>query len=208
MTFDELVDRVVAQFDCTQPQAVAWGNERHRRMVGEANWRLAERDFGNTLVGITDYDLPEDVDNVSILMLGADTDPLAHVSVQDMATLRAGGRLNGADAAYTIYADANGVKKFRIWPAPDTAGIDILGFTAIDPAAMAYGTGASPIIPVQFHPYLKDGMFADALEEVENRWDLAQPFELRYEQGIERLRRHKSARAGGGTQQIVLDTGR
>jgi hypothetical protein len=203
MTFDELVDRVVARFDCTQAEAAAWLNERHRRMVGESLWRLAETDFGPTVVNQSDYALPDSVENVAFLMLGADTDPLARIRPEDMALLRSGGTLSGADQAFAMYADAVGVHKLRIWPTP-TSVVEIIGLTAIDPATMVYGAGASPVIPVQFHSYLKDGAFADGFEEIEARWDLAGPFEQRYETGIQKLRRYRVARLASHDAQITL----
>lgn len=203
MTFDQLVDRVVSMFDIDQATVVLWANERHKRMVGEALYRLAELSLGNTVAGQSDYALPDADLDVALLQVGADTEPYFRTNAAELARVRAGiAFVNDAPGAFALYADSAGVQKIRLYPTPTVSGTAIVGFGSIAPADMTYGGGASPIIPTHLHPFLLDGVIADGYEQVDERWDLAGPHEQRYEAGIDKLRRFKNTRVGGGTTSV------
>ena len=204
MTFDQLVDRVVAMFDTAPTEVTFWANQRHKRMVGEALYRLAELSLGNTVAGQSDYDLPEADIDIALLQVGADTEPYVRGGVPEMVGLRAGTHsVNNAPGAFSIYADAAGDLKIRLNPTPTASGTAIIGWGVIESADLTYGSGAALLPPAHLHSYLLDGVIADAHAQIENRWDLAAPFEQRYELGIDKLRRFKNSRVGGGPTRIA-----
>jgi hypothetical protein len=204
VTFDQLVDRFLQQFDTDQPTAVSIANERHKRMVAEAEYRLAETSLGNTVAGTSDYALADTTLNIAFIQIGAG-EPYIRASERQMVGLRNGTQhVNGdADGAFSFYADADGDEFVRINPTPTASGQAITAWSVIDPVDMTYGGGFSPIIPAHLHSSLLDGMIADGYEQIENNPDRATQHEARYEAGITKLRRHKNARLGGGPTQVV-----
>ena len=204
MTFDAVVDRILAMFDTDQPTAVSFVNERHKRMIGEAEFRLAEHSLGNTVAGQSDYALADTVEHLRYLLIGADTEPYIRASEMQMLEIRSGrSSVEDAPGAFSMYFDSAGVEKVRINPTPSTSGTAIFGLAAIDPGDLTYGSSAVLLIPAHLHTYLLDGAIADGYEQVDNRWDLAAPHEQRYEVGIQKSRRFKNARLGSGPTRIT-----
>lgn len=204
MTFDDVVNRILAKFDCDQATAVLIANERQARMVAESHFRLQETTIGMTAVGVSDYALAENIENVAMLQLGADTQPYVRASPREMADIRSGRAfVDDAPGAFAIHADASGVKQVRINPTPTVAGTSLIAWTTVDAPDTVYGTGLALVVPRAVHMYLLDGCLASGYELVEDRVDLAAPFEQRYEAGIEKLRRYKNARLGSGTTNVA-----
>lgn len=206
MTFDDVVNRLLALFDTDQATAVSIANERQAQMIAEAEFRLAETNLGNTVAGQSDYNLPATVEDITYVLLGADTVPYMRASTKQMLGLRNGTMFidnpSEAPGAFAPYADATGVLKVRIYPTPTVSGTPILAWSAIDAADTAYGTAAALQVPRKVHIELLDGCIAACYEQIESRWDLAQPHEQKYADGVEKLRRFKNARLGSGTTQI------
>lgn len=206
MTFDDVVNRLLALFDTDQPTAVAIVNERQAHMMAEAEYRLAELNLGPTVANQSDYSLAGTTENVAYIQLGADTVPYIRAGVREMIGLR-----NGTQSiddpeipgAFALHADANGVLAIRIWPTPTVAGTDILAWSTVDPADTAFGSSSPLLVPRRVHLNLLDGCIAACYEQIESRWDLAMPHEQRYETGIEKLKRAKNARTGAGPTQIA-----
>src|SRR4051794_21470664 len=90
MTFDDVVNRLLAMFDTDQATAVAIVNERQGQMIAEAEFRLAETNLGNTVAGQSDYNLPLTVEDLTYVLLGADTVPYMRASTKQMLGLRNG----------------------------------------------------------------------------------------------------------------------
>jgi hypothetical protein len=201
--FDAAVDRVLALFDIDQPTAVSFVNERHKRMCGEAEFRLAETSLGSTVAGQYDYNLPDTVENLAYLMVGADTVPYVRAGELEMVGLRNGtSKVENAPGAISFYADATGIEKVRIYPTPSVSGTAMIGLSVLIPADLAYGQGAIFLPPEHLHSYILDGAIADGYEQIESRWDLGTPHDQRFEAGIEKLRRYKNSRLGRGPTQI------
>jgi hypothetical protein len=188
-----------------QATAVLIANERQGRMVAEAHFRLQEQDIGPTLVGESDYDLPDSLENLAILQVGADTAPYLRASPRQMIELRSGtGSIDDSSVpgAYAIHATASGVKTVRIWPTPTVNGTAILAWATVDASALAYVTATPLVVPGQVHLHLLSGCIASGYEIIEDRIDLAASHEQVYEQGIAKLTRFGIARLDSGPAQI------
>jgi hypothetical protein len=204
MTFDAMVDRILALFDIEQPIAVSFVNERHKRMVGEAEFRLAETSFGTTVASQSDYAFDDSIEGLRYVQLGADSEPYIRADDLQMVGLRNGSaQVDGAPGAFSFYGDSSGNEKLRLFPTPTTAGTAIIGWASIEPADIAYGSGGTFLPPQHLHPYILDGALADAYEQIESRWDLATPHDQRFEAGVEKLRRYKNLRIRRRSSQIV-----
>lgn len=190
-----------------QATAVLIANERQGTMVAEAHFRLQEQDIGPTLVGESDYDLPDTLENLSILQIGADTVPYLRASPREMIQLRSGiGSIDepGVPGAFAIHANASGVKQVRIWPTPTMNATPILAWSTVDASPSVYADAKTTplVVPGQVHLHLLSGCIASGYELVEDRLDLAAPHEQKFEQGIVKLTRFGIARLDAGPAQI------
>jgi hypothetical protein len=188
-----------------QATAVLIANERQGRMVAEAHFRLQEQDIGPTQTGVSDYALPDSLENLSILQVGADTVPYLRASPRQMIQLRSGtGSIDDSSVpgAFAIHASASGVKQVRIWPTPTTSGTAILAWATVDASALTYATATPLVVPGQVHLHLLSGCIASGYEITEDRIDLAASHEQVYEQGIAKLTRFGIARLDSGPAQV------
>lgn len=194
MTLDELVAAVQSQFDASAAQVQQWANDRQRRMVAKSLWRGVQKDVGSTVAGQAAYTVEQDMVDLQALMV--DGVPYGEAAVEEMWALAAGtGRLVG-DGVFAPSFTSAGVPQVQLYPVPSEAGLSITGLMAYEPVTMV--SGDSPIIPVDLHPHLLDGVIADGYEQLDGRWDLATPHEQRFEQGIVELRSRRLSRIGGG----------
>lgn len=205
MHFDQLVDRILAKFDCDPATAVLIANERQARMSAEALFRLAETQIALTQAGVADYAVGDTVENVAVLQVGADTVPYLRATPQQMISLRNGSgaiddpRIPGA---FAMHADAAGAETIRLSPTPTQSNVAIIAWSVIDTGDNSYGNATALVVPRAVHLYLLDGCIASGYEIVEDRLDLAAPFEGRYEVGIQKLERYKNRRFGAGPTNV------
>ena len=91
-----------------------------------------------------------------------------------------------------------------MFPAPEETGLAITaGRATIIPADLDTSS-SNPIIPEDLEPQLIAGAIATGKKRVENRPDLAQPFEDEFADGVQKLRRRKGSRVGGGVASIPV----
>lgn len=202
MTLDEIVAAVQEQHDATASQAERWTNERHRRMVAESMWRAIEKPIAATVAGQARYPIEDDLVDLRALKVGDGQYGLA--SQEQLWALKdpsMPARLTG-NGVFAPAFDGTGGAYVELYPVPDVAGTAITGLMAYEPAALAGSD--SPIIPVDLHSALLDGVNAEAYVQLDGRWELATPHEQRYEAGIEKLRRRKNSRIGSGPVQAQV----
>jgi hypothetical protein len=188
-----------------QATAVLIANERQGRMVAEAHFRLQEQDIGPTQTGVSDYALPDSLENLSILQVGADTVPYLRASPRQMIQLRSGtGSIDDSScpAPSPSTRTPAASSKVRIWPTPTSSGTAILAWATVDASALAYATATPLVVPGQVHLHLLSGCIASGYEITEDRIDLAASHEQIYQQGIDRLTRFGIARLDSGPAQI------
>lgn len=205
LTFDNIVDRLQAQFDTTQATVVAVVNERHERMVADSLWRAVEKSLGNTVSGTSRYALPDDVVDLRGLKVG--TLVYDVVGQQDLWSLQDSARDAALEGPGGVFAQAfsdTGVAYVELYPVPETSGEAITGLQALEPAAMAYGTAVAPIVPSDLRPYLMHGARADLFLEIDERPDLADAHEARYQEGVLKLKRRRLSRIGSGPRRMSV----
>lgn len=208
MTFDEIVDGVLAQggFAVTRSVAGGWVNEVHRKAVADSQWQMRSLSLGPTVVDQAEYDIPERVvDIVGLYVVGDDGTPgdWRRISSTDLWNVKAGRsrivREGGVFAA--AFGDAD-EKRIELYPAPETAGLEITALAAMVPVAMS--SGSSPVIPDDMHGDLLDGAIALGLLRMDERADSAAAFDARFREMVGKLRRRKNSRVGSGTSRMKV----
>lgn len=203
MTVDEMVARLQAMFDISSATALAYINERHRRMVTEAMWRAATSDISTTTAGQANYDLPANVVDVKRVRIDHPTNGVRIYDPVGIEALWDIDRGQGTLVGQGVFAEdwtSSGTAQIRLYPVPDTTGLAIKGLVALLPGDLAAGAGQSPIVPAEFHPAILDGTIADGYREQESNPQLAERHEQLFIEGVEKLRRRKNTRVGGASR--------
>lgn len=206
MTFDEIVDAVLAQggFDVARSMAGGWVNEKHREAVAQAQWMQQEVSLGVTVVGDSDYLVPENVVEIEGLYLLDDMGQPGHwtrASTAELWALKAGrSSVSGSGGVYSPKYGTAGEKLVELYPAPETAGVSIITLASVVPEPMV--TGASPVIPVDMHGDLVEGAIGLGLLRMDERGDMAAVYEAKFRAMVQRLARRRIARVGGGASRV------
>lgn len=202
MTFDEIVQRLQTVFDAPQGQIESAVNEAHRVMVADSQYRGATTTVGTVTANIGTYDVDETtlVDMASVRI---GTTRYRRVSRELLDTIKdaySGVTVSGPGGVWAPLYTSTGDVQVELYPAPDAslAGQSIVGNTALEPTTMAYGAGAVPIPPPDFHYGLLRGARAILHEEVDQRDDLADRYSQIFQAEIARLGRRKNSRFGSG----------
>lgn len=203
MTFEALVDRMVAAFDVTQAQAVAIANERLTRMVVESTAIRAIISLGTTTSGTTSYALAANVAKVLKVQVAYTAGTAIYEgteTIEAMWDLDAGIASAPPDGYWFVIepdtdTDAT-TDKLRLYPTPGESGKTITGLVALRPAALTYTSNTALPIAVNVHPALLDGCKAE-LSDDEDRQDTAAKLEAEYAAGIQRLLREVTGRGKG-----------
>lgn len=171
-------------------------NDAYKSMVARAHYLQKEVALGDTVALQERYELPEDVVDLKELWVGGDD--YLQVSTRELARLKNGkARLpSGWDRAFAATFEDDGSSTFGLFPIPDAGGAALVGLAAVTPPDLT-GTQV-PLVPVEFHKYIRDGAVADGLQLIDERHDSAAPFEARYEAGVGLLGRRKHSRVGSG----------
>jgi hypothetical protein len=208
MTFEALVDKITAQFEVTQAQAVAFVNERLARMVVESEFLVVSKSLGTTVAdqsnysldtGITDDLTLVDLSLVKITDGSGDTTLYTGVSIEDLWRVDAAqGEIVGDGGVWALDYQADGDLELRLEPAPEEGSLTILGLWAMTPTALTYGGGSTALpVPVDVHTALLDGAKADAYD-LEDNQALSAKMEANFAQGIAKLVKRKNSRGDGG----------
>lgn len=220
MTFEQLVDRLTSQFDVTQPRAVDVANERLAQMVSKAKSLRAAVSVGITTADCARYPLPANVAHVYKLVLTEDDtfpddnvlppdDSLpgtnagvyeGEVSIEDLWNVSVGMASIGPDQnVFAIEPNADedmNTEAIRLYPAPSTTGMGIIGLVALRPNTLTYSSATGIPIPIDQHGALLDGARAELFDD-EGRQDEALKMEASFMQGTEALERAVNSRGTG-----------
>jgi hypothetical protein len=205
LTFRQMIDAVLTEhgFDVSEPTVKAWLNERYATMVVRARWRLLEVTLGTTVASQPDYALDDLIQELAYVYVGTNGDPYIKAGALEMRQLRAGTAIVSDDAA-GAFSDAfssTGAGLLRLFPIPTTAGLAITGLAAEPPTDLVADSDV-PIVPADFHKPIVDGTIAIGLERDAERLQEATYFTGSFEGSIERLRKRRLGRIGGGPTQI------
>lgn len=196
MNFQTLKDQVRAQAGIAVDDVTAgiWVNERYRQLSARAFWFSEEVSLGNTVNGQERYSVADDVVRIEELLVGSAIYPA--VSTRQLYKLKAGHLALSFTAGTGVFAptfSATGVESVALFPVPSSSGTAITAFGSVLPAALSAPTDV-PVIPEDFHEYIRDGAIATGLALVDERVQEADRFETRYEFGVQQLGRRKNMR--------------
>ena len=198
MDFDSAVDRLTAQFDVSTTDAAGFLNDRLATMLARSEYSMVKKSLGTTVADQSNYQLDPSLVDLSRVRIDNDGD----VTLYDGASLE---RLWDVDADDGVSVDghvfaldyqADGDPELRLYPAPDTAGLEITGLYAQLPTEITYGSAAVVPLPADVQPAWLAGGKADCYD-VEGRQDLAGKHESQFEAGVAALQKRKNSRADG-----------
>jgi hypothetical protein len=212
------IDLLATTFDTNVvPRAtmLALYNERYRQAVADSLWRTTEYAIGTTTSGTSRYAVPDEIVDLRQVYLGTYTAPAVYdvVSQDQILALRdsnvnaflrgdgAGVFAQGFDSSAGAFIDLE--------PAPDVTGTAIVGVAPTLPTALTDTTNAAgtPGIPADFHMGLYYGVKADLYLLQDDREDLAQPNEARFQDMVGKLAGRKNTRFGSGTRSVAVAVG-
>ncbi len=208
MTLEQLIDRITAQFEVTQAQAVAFANERLDRMLAESEYLMVAKSLGTTTAdedtyvlddGITDDQTMVDLSIVKIEDSSGEVTLYKGVGIEDLWHVDAGlAEVTSppGEGVFAIQPQADGDLELRLSPAPEEGSLTILGLWAMIPAALTYDTATALPIPRNVHPNLLDGVRADCYD-LEDRQDMAAKMEASFATGVAKLVKLKNSRGDG-----------
>lgn len=194
MTFDELIDRLAAQFDTSQSTIVSIVNERQRVMVADSRWHTRPEQIGTTVADQAVYALPfaspAELVHLSEVKVGSD--------VYGWASQTDIWRIDSSDTGlwFSVTQDSAGNAELQLNPTPSVSGTVISAIVAVLPGDSTYGSSASLVIPADMHSHLKAGAQADLYEEVDERYDLSQAREAVFQAGVQKLKVRRASLVG------------
>jgi hypothetical protein len=192
MTFETIVDDLVALFDVTPTKAVAVVNDRLQDFVTRSTALRAQSTLGTTTSGTASYTLAANIVKVFKVKVDYDAGQINYEgseTLEDMWDLDAGtSEVTDTTTAYwyVVEPDTDALAttdSLRLYPTPSESGATITGLVALRPAVLTYATATALPIPTDVHDALKEGSKA-VLYRDEGRDDLATTPDLKYEQGI------------------------
>lgn len=206
MNFDDLVARLTSNYDVSQAQAVAFGNERLARMVAESEFLMVTKSLGTTVAGQANYALATDLVDLSAVKIAHSdgTVSLYYGTSLDLLWRQDAG--DGCTTGFALDFQADADVDLRLEPAPETAGETITGLYAQQPTVLAYGSTSVLPVPVDVHTHLLAGCQADCLD-LEGRQDLSAKYEQRFLEGVGKLIRRKNSRGDSDAPHRIAVSG-
>lgn len=168
-------------------------NEAYAVQIAESRWFRTESTLGTTVAGTGEYVVSASV----IEAYGVDVGSYPYTPVGEDVLRRVRNGLGsirvGAEGVFAPGYNSAGDTTITLWPTPTVSGTTITLYAAMQPTALTDSGAVSPITPADSHSSLIDGLAALILSRVDERPDLAGPFEQRFAQWNEKLRRRKNA---------------
>lgn len=206
-TFTNFATQVQEQgnFDVSPARAGEWVNEVHQRVLAESKFVVKEMVLGTTVAAQAEYDLDTGVVDVELLWLEESDGPVPYdpASVRQIMDLRGGyASLAGTGGVVARDFSSSGTPQIRLYPAPETADVDIKGFVAVVPDELEDDDPL--LVPVQLRGDMLDAVIALGMRRMEQRHDLAATFEAKEQALIVKLRLLKNARGVGARAQLQV----
>jgi hypothetical protein len=183
---------------------LSWLNQRYREMVAESKWVKSVRDLGPTVAGQGQYAVPEDVTDVRTIRVNGSRQWLL-VSTEDLWALQSGDAWTyGAAGVFAANFESDTDPVIELFPAPSTSGYEITALCAVLPSDLTTSPDATPKVPIDMHQAIVDGAIGLGLLRVFERSDLAQPYEARFREAVDKLHRRANSRIGSGPRQFKV----
>jgi hypothetical protein len=195
MTAQQLVDKLMGQFDVDQTTALQILNEAHKRAVADSEFRMSTVSLGNTVANQANYSLSSGIVTLRRVRIydGSGYTTYDPVDISALWDLDAGNATADGEV-FALDADTSGTLQIRLYPAPTTGGLAITGLQTLEPADLTYGVN-EPIIPADFHmSLLYELAQALAYSQVDERDDQAAAHFTAAAAEIPRLTGRKNAR--------------
>lgn len=208
-----IITSVISQTgtDASRATILSILNERYQQQVADSQWLLRTTTIGTTTAGVSTYPFSGIIGGtevVEILGLRVNSIPWDRVGMQDIWDLQAGNikaSFPNGGGLYSPSYDASGGAYVQLYPTPGASGQTIDCLAATLPAPLTDVNGVTPVVPTDAHGSLIDGTSATILARIDERPDLAQPYEDRFAVATEKLRRRKnSLLRGRGPVQIQV----
>lgn len=202
----EIVDAALSEggIDATQTQALAWANDRYRRLVAGAKWRKLFRNIGPTVAAQARYAVADDVVDVLSVRV-ATSASYKLISIEELWELQSSEsvRITSRGLFAPSFDDDTNAESVELYPTPDTAGLSITALVAVLPPTL--GLTDTPQIPEDYHlTGIKAGVIADGLKLIDEQHAEGSVWEGEFQESIERLRRRRNSRIGRGPTPIRL----
>lgn len=194
-----IVTQTISQIgtDTDRATVLSLLNEAYGTQVARARWLREIISIATTTAGTADYALADNVVTLERLRAGAyEFDPVGIDQMWALGT--AGGTWNGRSGVYSVDYSSTGSTSITLYPTPDESGVALTGLASVLPDALTDDTGSVPVTPVDSHGSLIDGTAALILLRIDERPDLAAPFQQRFDGVTEEIRRRKNSRVGTG----------
>lgn len=210
MNAAQIIDAAVQQLgtDASRATLLSLLQECYGSQVADSRWFRTEASIGATVTAQADYVVPDDIVEAYGVKVGLF--PYEAVGEDTMWALKANTvqARSGRGGLFSQGYDATGNTIISLYPAPSTAGLAITTYAARQPpVALTDSLSSTPITPIDTHSSLIAGLAALVLIRVDERPDLAQPFQSTYETGTEKLRRRKNQLLRGSSPTRLLVQG-
>lgn len=196
-----LISNIISQSgtDASRATVLSLLNESYGTQLTRSRWLKEVTSLGNTVAGTSDYTVPDGVVEILGLRVGAyEFDP---VSIEEMWSLSSQtGSWNGRDGVFAPNYSSTGGTTVTLYPTPTVNGTAITVLSPMIGGDLTDSGGSVPVTPSDTHGSLIDGTTALVLLRVDERPDLAQSFQARFDSATEELRRRKNGRVGGPIQ--------
>lgn len=190
--------------DASRATVLSLLNEKYGEMCSRSRWLLETISLGSTVAGTAEYALPDNV--IELISLRAGSYRFGEIGAKDYWDLlaRGTGTWDGRRGAYAPTYSSTGGTSVSLWPTPDVSGTALTALASVQPADLTDAGTSTPVVPADVHGALIDGTSSLVLSRIDERSDLAIPFEQRFQEAVERLRRRKNSRVGGDGMQAQI----
>lgn len=201
-----IISAVITQTgtDASRPTILQILNERYLEQVAKSQWLLMEVALNNLGVDPARWEFPALPEIVEVIGVKVNGYPWDRIGQEEMWELQAGSLTTTAGRGGVFAPDYTniGTTSVILYPAPGGSTVSILSTAAVLPPALADNTGNIPATPTDTHGTLIDGASSMVLRRIDERSDLAAPFETTFQTSIEDLRKRKNrlVRGRGPTQ--------
>lgn len=194
-----IITAVISQggTDASRATVLSVLNEAYQTQLADSRSFRTFTIYDTATAGVNYFDITEEIYEVHFLSVG-DSRPYEPVGGDVYAAVLAG----NATATGGIYCDFPGpdgaTPRIYFYPVPETNGTSIkLSYSGVAPA-LTDSALVRPATPLDTHGSLIDGTLAIILARIDERPDLAAPFQQRFDAVTEKIRRRRNARAFGG----------
>lgn len=185
----------------TQTTMLGWLNELYLEACAESGWPRVPRSLAPTVVGGTQYAVPDDVVDVRMVRVGLSM-PYVRMSTEELWEAQAGIRFvtPAGRRAFAPNFTTAGDPVIEVWPA--SGGVTLEAMCAITPLPLTLAD--APKIPADYHGALADGMIGLGLHRIYERHSAAAPYDTKFSNMKKKLGGRGKSRIGSGPIQAKI----